>query len=172
MVRPNSQHKCSSCRAKPRACARTGAMADGSRTAAAAAAIEPTADGDSAVPAVGEEARQEEELGGGPSASDGRKQLRQPVVVTPADGTILPEIQRLKQEQKALQEQKKAIQKDLRNAERRRSRLKKRARQLSDEDLVAVFQLRQQEKIVRTDAQSESAAASASAGAGRPPCQQ
>lgn len=59
----------------------------------------------------------------------------------PAEG-LLSSIDRLKREQKAMKEQKKKLTKDLRNAEKRRSRLKKRARQLSDTDLVAVLQMR------------------------------
>ena len=51
-------------------------------------------------------------------------------------------IRRLKAEQKAMRESKTKINKDLKNAEKRRSRLKKRARQLSDADLVAVLQMR------------------------------
>ena len=48
----------------------------------------------------------------------------------------------MKAEQKAMRESKNKINKDLKNAEKRRSRLKKRARQLSDVDLVAVLQMR------------------------------
>ena len=38
--------------------------------------------------------------------------------------------------------------KELRNAERRRTRLKRRARQLSDQDLLAVISLRNHEKAL------------------------
>ena len=38
--------------------------------------------------------------------------------------------------------ERKKVAKDLRNAEKKRSRLKKRARQLSDADLVTVLQIR------------------------------
>jgi hypothetical protein len=41
-----------------------------------------------------------------------------------------------------MREEKTRIQKELRNAERRKRRLKKRARQLTDEDLVEVLQMR------------------------------
>jgi hypothetical protein len=41
-----------------------------------------------------------------------------------------------------MKEKKRKIHKDLKNAEKRRSRLQKRARQLSDADLVAVLQMR------------------------------
>ena len=43
--------------------------------------------------------------------------------------------------------------KNLRNAERRRSRLKKRAKALSDADLLAVISLRNHEKALGTAAQ-------------------
>ena len=55
---------------------------------------------------------------------------------------LLQSITRLKAEQKAMREAKKNVTKSLRNAEKRRARLKKRARQLSDVDLVAVLQMR------------------------------
>jgi FtsZ-binding cell division protein ZapB len=51
-------------------------------------------------------------------------------------------IARLRTEQKTMREKRKQIHKELKNAEKRRSRLKKRARQLSDADLVAVLQMR------------------------------
>ena len=59
---------------------------------------------------------------------------------------LLPEIQRLKAEQNALRVKKKQVAKELKNAERKRSRLKKRAKLLSDNDLVAVMMLRTAEK--------------------------
>ena len=51
-------------------------------------------------------------------------------------------IGRLKEEQAALRAEKKKVAKALKNAEKRRSRLKKKARQLSDGDLVAVLHMR------------------------------
>ena len=60
--------------------------------------------------------------------------------------TLLPEIQRLKAEQAALRAKKQQVAKELKNAERKRSRLKKRAKLLSDSDLVAVMMLRVAEK--------------------------
>ena len=55
---------------------------------------------------------------------------------------LLNSIGRLKEEQAALRAEKKKVGKALKNAEKRRSRLKKKARQLSDTDLVAVLQMR------------------------------
>ena len=62
--------------------------------------------------------------------------------------SIVDEINALKVEQKAARDMKKKITKDLRNAEKRRQRLKKRAKQLSDADLVAVMSLRVHEKTL------------------------
>ena len=62
--------------------------------------------------------------------------------------SIVDEIGALKQKQKEARDLKKQISKDLRNAEKRRQRLKKRARQLTDSDLVAVMTLRAREKEV------------------------
>ena len=63
--------------------------------------------------------------------------------------SILTEIQELKEQQKRAREEKKKISKDLRNAEKRRQRLKKRAKQLSDQDLLAVMTLRSAEQALR-----------------------
>ena len=52
-------------------------------------------------------------------------------------------IARLKDEQAAMRASKKTLAKDLRNATRRASRLKKRARQLTDCDLVEVLKMRE-----------------------------
>ena len=62
--------------------------------------------------------------------------------------SIVDEIGALKQKQKEARDLKKQISKDLRNAEKRRQRLKKRARQLTDADLVAVMTLRARGKEV------------------------
>ena len=60
--------------------------------------------------------------------------------------SMLEEISLLKQQQKEAWVAKKLVQKQLRNAERRRKRLKQRAKQLSDADLLAVISLRNHEK--------------------------
>ena len=70
--------------------------------------------------------------------------------------SILDSISTLKAQQKKLREDKKALSRELRNAERRRSRLKKRAKQLSDSDLLAVISLRSHEKALGAAAQRES----------------
>ena len=70
--------------------------------------------------------------------------------------SILVAISTLKAQQKKLRDDKKALSRDLRNAERRRSRLKKRAKQLSDADLLAVISLRNHERALGSAAQQES----------------
>ena len=62
--------------------------------------------------------------------------------------TMLEEIAQLKKKQKEARDAKLAVGKQLRNAERRRKRLKQRAKQLSDADLLAVISLRNHEKAV------------------------
>ena len=52
-------------------------------------------------------------------------------------------ITRLKEEAKTLKVEKVKVSKALRNAEKKRSRLKRKARELTDEDLVQVLQLRE-----------------------------
>ena len=56
---------------------------------------------------------------------------------------LLSGIARLKAEQANLRAERKRVAKELKNAEKRRARLRKRARQLSDQDLVAVLQMRE-----------------------------
>ena len=58
------------------------------------------------------------------------------------------------------------MQKELKNAEKRRARLRKRARQLSDTDLVAVLQMR--ESATGPASAESSAAASSSAAPSAP----
>ena len=58
------------------------------------------------------------------------------------DEGLLSSIGRLKAEQAALRAEKKKVTTELRNAEKRRARLKKKARQLSDHDLTVVLQMR------------------------------
>ena len=55
---------------------------------------------------------------------------------------LLQKIQRLKTEQAEIRKNRRQVTRDLRNAEKRRTRLRKRARQLSDSDLRAVLQMR------------------------------
>ena len=74
-----------------------------------------------------------------------------PTVTTPgAESTTIElgkdmlkdQIEALKHEQATMRAAKKKITKDLKNAERRRKRLRKRAKQLSDDDLIAVLRMR------------------------------
>ena len=62
--------------------------------------------------------------------------------------SMLEEIAQLKKQQKEAKDAKLAVGKQLRNAERRRKRLKKRASKLSDTDLLAVIRMRNHEKAV------------------------
>jgi hypothetical protein len=59
---------------------------------------------------------------------------------------ILGHIKALKEQQKNLKDERKRVSKVLRNEEKRRMRLRKRARQLSDGDLVALLKMRSDAK--------------------------
>ena len=72
----------------------------------------------------------------------------------------------LKREQKDMRAARKKLTKDLKNAEKRRTRLKKRARQLSDADLVAVLQMRGSVPSQTSDAANSTSAASTPARTG------
>jgi hypothetical protein len=170
MVRANSQHKCSSirptCAFPSSACANMPAPDDAEATTEAAPADlapppaaeesdsggEPTAAVDLAradgQAASGAEAPALPPLGGpGGSSTD---PITAPVPSADRKGKdILAEIQALKDDQKRAREAKKQITKDLRNAEKKRQRLKKRAKQLSDGDLLAVMTLRSAEQALR-----------------------
>jgi hypothetical protein len=60
-------------------------------------------------------------------------------------------IARLKGEQDAVRVDRKRVTKELKNAQKRKQRLKKRAKQLSDTDLVSVLQLRASQKAAVAD---------------------
>ena len=56
---------------------------------------------------------------------------------------LLGEIEALKAEQKQIKDQKKKVTKNLKNAQRRKKRLQTRARQLANDDLMAVLMMRE-----------------------------
>ena len=79
---------------------------------------------------------------------------------------LLTGIARLKAEQALLRAERKRVVKELKNAEKRRTRLRKRARQLSDADLVAVLQMREataEQSCAEGNARANPAACSAGA---------
>ena len=90
----------------------------------------------------------------------------------PADGrdvkeTLQQSIMRLKAEQAAAKSAKRAVAKSLRNAQKRASRLKKRARQLTDNDLVEVLKMRESKpgEVMAPGADEATGASSASGSA-------
>ena len=74
---------------------------------------------------------------------------------------ILGTVKALKEQQKGLRDERKKVTKLLRNEERRRQRLRKRARQLSDGDLVALLKMRSDSKTEAAPAAVEQPAAAA-----------
>ena len=66
------------------------------------------------------------------------------------DSGLAQRIQQLKDEQAALRDHKKSISKELRNASRRTTRLRAKARQLTDEDLVHVLMMRKERRDARS----------------------
>ena len=69
-----------------------------------------------------------------------------------ASSVILQNIARLKKEQADIRAQRAQVAKELKNAEKKRSRLKKKAKLLSDKDLLDVLHLRTVEKADRQTA--------------------
>ena len=59
------------------------------------------------------------------------------------------QIEALRKEQQEMKEHRKRLQKDLRNAQRKKSRLSQRARKLTDKDLVAVLMMRKNQREER-----------------------
>ena len=86
--------------------------------------------------------------GGAGSGCEPTAAEQQPAAVSDLGKSMLEEIAQLKKQQKDAKEAKLVLGKQLRNAERRRKRLKKRASKLSDADLLAVISLRNHEKAV------------------------
>ena len=84
-------------------------------------------------------------------------------VLAAKGNNIVTEIQALKAQQKKAREDKIKITKELRNAEKRRQRLKRKARQLSDKDLLAVMTLRSAEQDLRKTGEGEPTATAAAA---------
>ena len=74
---------------------------------------------------------------------------------------ILGNIKALKEQQKGLRDERKRVTKLLRNEEKRRQRLRKRARQLSDGDLVAMLNMRSDSTTETAPAAVEQPAAAA-----------
>ena len=178
MVRSHPQHKFSSC-ILFHAWRMAGAMSSGSSAGDGGAA--PAADDRACSPDLGDGQREERDAAAAapqtPSGSAAARvsQLAHHVKGVDSKSTeptaggqkaadaadvgknMLEEIAELKRKQKEAREAKMAAGKELRNAERRRKRLKQRARQLSDGDLLAVISLRNHEKALgkRKDEEDE-----------------
>ena len=114
------------------------------RVPATALATQTPADGPAAASAqtVLEPPSELERTGREPTARPRRSAVADP------GKDLLDEITQLKEAQKKAKEAKKAVTKNLRNANRRRQRLKRRAKALSDQDLLAVISLRNHEKAL------------------------
>jgi len=69
-----------------------------------------------------------------------------PAAINVVFDPILPQIEALKKEQAAIRAERKRVSNELRNMEKKRSRLKTRAKLLSDQDLLQVLQMRKQYK--------------------------
>ena len=169
MVWTNSQHQCSSISgylASHTSARSTMSLLDDATAAAAPASDEPTASGggsrsddageptatEAPTPAGGEATAIAQAATLPPPEQSGSSNDLPAAfaagAVTTKGKSIVDEINALKAEQKAARDQKKKISKELRNAEKRRQRLKKRAKQLSDADLIAVMSLRVHEKTL------------------------
>ncbi len=96
-------------------------------------------------------------MGSAATAVEVMSAARAAVVETLPQDPLQRSIEALKREQARLREQKKEVAKQVRNTRRRMQRLKGKAREMSDEDLVAVLMMR------------KDAAAKAKARAGRTP---
>ena len=117
----------------------------------AALASEPPAGGPASASA---EAVVEPPPGGERTGREPTARPRRSAVADPGKD-LLDEITALKEEQKKAKDAKMAITKELRNANRRRQRLKKRAKALSDTDLLAVISLRNHEKALSRQPSAE-----------------
>ena len=69
---------------------------------------------------------------------------------------LCSQIAKLQKEQKSIRDQRTRVAKDLKNAKRRKTRLTTTAKRLSDEDLVAVMQMRADARANKQQATEES----------------
>ena len=76
-------------------------------------------------------------------------------VKSPPSKNLLEQIAALKAEQKELRTKKKELSQTLRNAERRRTRLRKKAKLLSDNDLLDVLRMRGSASTVQSPVSDE-----------------
>ena len=177
MAGPNPQHQCSSCilillcLPAPAMCSPGDASSAGSAAAADDRAFSPDlgdgerdkrdgagptpegTTGTAAALASGTAAAFSSKVahplkGGAGSACEPTAAEQQPAAAADLGKSMLQEIAQLKKQQKEAKDAKVALGKQLRNAERRRKRLKKRASKLSDTDLLAVISMRNHEKAV------------------------
>ena len=119
-------------------------LADGKREQLDAAAASPQTSKRTAAAMAAKDTQQVK--GGASSAAEPTAGERD--AVADVGKSMLEEISALKQKQKEARDAKNVVQRQLRNAERRRSRLKKRARLLSDGDLLAVVSMRNHERTM------------------------
>ena len=127
-------------------------LADGEREQCDAAAASPQAANGTAAAVAAKVAQHVK--GGASSAAEPTAGERD--AVADVGKSMLEEIAALKQKQKEARDAKVLAQRQLHNAERRRSRLKKRARMLSDGDLLAVISMRNHERnMVQRDEGAE-----------------
>ena len=90
-----------------------------------------------------------------PSASAVLRALTTSEPIPKAASGVTRQIDDLLEEQRRIRAQRAQIAKDLRNAQRRRARLKHKARLLSASDLASVLVLRQEEEELRASAASK-----------------
>ncbi len=83
-----------------------------------------------------------------PATSEASDRPKPPTAEGAAE-TLLEYIDRMRAEKNSARDRKKEVAKNLKNAERRKARLKRKARQLNDEDLIAVLQMRRDGPNVR-----------------------
>ena len=127
-----------------------GAAATAAEFAAAAgAALEPAGPGAACADVTGE-----------PASSTG--------AVRPAESPshLNRKIAELKAEQAKMQEDRKRLKKELRNTARKRKRIKERARQLTEDDLVAVLMMRKEHRRDPAAKEAASTASTTPTGAG------
>ena len=79
-----------------------------------------------------------------------------------ARSVIKSAIEKLKEEQRKLADEKKSVNKDLRNMQRRKKRLRVKVQNLTDEDLVEVLRQRSESKAAKVCTESPSPRAKAS----------
>ena len=101
------------------------------------------------------------EAASGPGGLQEKGDAQQPAVENAGRPHLLEQIEALKKEQKQLRDERKRVAKEVKNAMRKKKRLRCKASQLTDADLIEVLQMRRATVVATPTASGASASSAA-----------